>query len=147
MHGVLQPSKPVTTFTSRWDCTDNWVLGRGTGGTTIGGECASQATAGASINTSDEGSEHQPPALTVRLIDFGRALSACERTAHSANRPARRGGSAQVRALDALYSAQMSCTADPDATDVLYRGDVSCKGYQCLEMQRGQPWSYQVRLY
>ena len=30
--------------------------------------------------------------------------------------------------------------------NVEYEGDVSCKGYQCIEMQRGQGWSYQVKL-
>ena len=32
------------------------------------------------------------------------------------------------------------------AVNVEYEGDVSCKGYQCIEMQRGQGWSFQVNL-
>jgi hypothetical protein len=111
--------------------------------------------------------------VRVRLIDFGRALSARQYlpTSAAALDPAsvrgKAGGGAQHVTSPQLRQsdeqAELFASLYPDlsrvgqlptaggdhgdgpCTPVRYTGDVSCKGFQCTEMQRDEPWSYQVR--
>jgi hypothetical protein len=105
------------------------------------GDDDTHSTASASISSGSEGCDNEEDELTVRLIDFGRALCTCC-TGHTV--PLQRGAvdaAQQVRVLDELYGTQ---PPTQHSREVRYEGEVSCKGYQCLEMQRRDPWSYQV---
>lgn len=88
--------------------------------------------------------------LTIKLIDFGRSLSAYGCASPAAAVTA--GGMAaeastesqQQLQLQALQAIQLDSSAATERRALKYVGEVSCKGYQCSEMQRGEPWSYQV---
>jgi hypothetical protein len=102
------------------------------------------STASASLSSGDEGSDgggNQEDELTVRLIDFGRALSTCNTGLTQPLLPNTGDDAQQMRLLSELYGTQ---PPTQHSGEVRYTGEVSCKGYQCLEMQRGDPWSYQV---
>jgi hypothetical protein len=108
----------------------------GAQGDQSGDDGNTHSTASASLSSSDESSDgggNQEGELTVQLIDFGRALSTyCTSTVDEVQ---------QTHLLSELYGAQPPTQL---SREVRYEGEVSCKGYQCLEMQRGDPWSYQV---
>jgi hypothetical protein len=105
-------------------------------GNQSGDDGITHSAASARLSSSDESSERADSPedeLTVRLIDFGRALSTyCTSTVDEVQ---------QTHLLNKLYGPQ---PPTQHSREVRYEGEVSCKGYQCLEMQRGDPWSYQV---
>jgi hypothetical protein len=145
-------------------CADNWVIS----------DCedsdAQDFTNGSNSRSSSEGGqgnqqqeEDAQYGVRVRLIDFGRALSArqyriaapTELAPQSARKGGRETSSQQRQHSDDQAQLFASLYPDLDPSDggggvdhfepVQYAGDVSCKGFQCTEMQRDQPWSYQVK--
>lgn len=147
--------------------TDNWLVSRTASTAAVGasGVEGSESAAGAQDKKS-------VPEIRVRLIDFGRTLSAW-RVTTSTNTAATVGKEAsqelgqestedyskeeiqegeQYAEMCTLYDMPTNVTAAPTTTAtavnsrqmVHYRGDVSCKAYKCQEMQDQLPWSYQV---
>lgn len=132
---------------------DNWLLERCT-------DTAEECTTNSSPSNSDTSrNSNAAGGVRVKLIDFGRSLSVTH-SSHttgtidksSANKGTRHTNlSAQLAALATLYQPVVADAATAEThmnnlgkPEVVYKGDISAKGYKCTEMEQRQPWSYQV---
>lgn len=81
-----------------------------------------------------------PSPLHVQLIDFGRALSVTQTTPGYVS-----SDSPQSVKLQMLYQNNSIVPyGSSELTSIEYVGNVSCKHYQCAEMQQKKSWSFQV---
>ena len=126
-------------------------------------DTAEECNTNSSQSNSDASSgSHAAVGVRVKLIDFGRSLSVrhSSHTISTIDKSSANNGSrhtdpiAQLAALTTLYQPVVTDTATDAATAngkinngqtvVVYKGDISAKGYKCAEMEQNQAWSYQV---